>query len=990
MKKARILSFLLSLTMLVSAAVPSTMALPVYADEAETDKGLEISKTAKKNDDGSYTITLEAYATGKKISTEVTKDVPTDIVLVLDQSGSMDQDMNTYGFRAYTNKSNNNYYNLRHNGGRTPNLYYKLEDGSYATVSVERTQNSSYTECPASWPNGASWGNDNYYSNRYNLYVKVGEEYQKVELSRSGGIVRGYTYTYTFPDGSRVVSSGEATSPGGFNGKGPLYVRNTTQEYSYTYSYTDKEGVNHVIGTSEGNGTRPIDFTLYERYSTGSVSRLDALKTAVTSFKNSVATKAAGKDGRLGTSDDIDHRVAVVGFASESGYGNNTELLSISGSNSGSVGVSYNNITDQTLKDVLQSMKTQGGQNMVISAINALTANGATRADLGMDMAQRILNVNPVPEGEKRNRVVVFFTDGQPTSGNSFEKKIAELAIDKATGIKTAGASVYAVGIFDGADATSTGTADGNNTEKSNWFMQNVSSNNGTPQTPSYYLSASDADTLNSIFQQISDNIQEGGSDINLGSEAVIKDIISPQFQLPAGATEKNITLETWKYTGENQWENNNDALNATATVNGAQVSVTGFDFKENWCGTETNNGVTTYRGNKLVISFKVEVKDGFLGGNGVYTNADAGVYKNNTANNPLFTFERPQVGVPIEPVTVTAEDKNVYLMGDLTAEQIKSGATVEVGDVELELGKENYGLQSWQNEYVNITVTYQDKEGNLITDLNDLKEDTTYTVSVEVSPKNPGTVERQTGTGTGNINVYTPELTYKDGNVYYGDDFLTNEELAENLVSVKWVHDTTEADAETMGAAPKLIFQYKPESGVDDNKVNTKQDIRVSVDVRVEGMAADTESLNDFITFKHQACDPACGWTDPVQNNGNPAFLIHVKTCQLTVTKEGGAEKEPYVFDIMKDGEKYTEVTIVGNNSEIIYELPVGKYSIEEKQGWSWRYLANNGSKVELSSANTSDGITCTNTHNNDSWLNGYSDVVKNIANGKSSGNNN
>ena len=242
------------------------------------------------------------------------------------------------------------------------------------------------------------------------------------------------------------------------------------------------------------------------------------------------------------------------------------------------------------------------------------------------------------------------------------------------------------MGIFEGADATSAGIAEGANNRQANQFMQNVSSNNGTPQDPSYYLSASDADTLNDIFEQISDNIEQGGSSTTLDEQAVIKDIIAPQFELPAGTTVNDIKLETYRYTGENQWVENNDKMGAVATINGDKVDVTGFNFSENWCGTETTNGQTTYRGNKLVISFPVTVKDGFLGGNGVYTNTSAGVYENGDATEPMFEFERPDVDVEIKDITVTAKDKNVYLLGDLTADQIKSGATAKVGDVELKL----------------------------------------------------------------------------------------------------------------------------------------------------------------------------------------------------------------------------------------------------------------------------------------------------------------
>ena len=96
--KKRILSMLLSLTLLVSMAVPVTAET---VNERSGNEGMEISKTAKINDDGTYTITLEAYATGEKIITDITKDVPTDIILVLDQSGSMADNIGSVAFSEY-------------------------------------------------------------------------------------------------------------------------------------------------------------------------------------------------------------------------------------------------------------------------------------------------------------------------------------------------------------------------------------------------------------------------------------------------------------------------------------------------------------------------------------------------------------------------------------------------------------------------------------------------------------------------------------------------------------------------------------------------------------------------------------------------------------------------------------------------------------------------------------------------------------------------
>ena len=1004
MNQTRILSLLLCLCMLC------TLILPAAATEGETPEPVSpmvVNKTATANGDGTYTITLEAFATGEKITSQISRDVPTDIILVLDQSGSMADKMSVYNFAPYTNKSNGDYYNLRHNGGTNPNLYHKLHEETagdrYTSVSVTKTVTYSVLN---------NLTNEDYYDYyRNNLYQKVGEEYQKVTLTYDWYFLFPNEYTYTFADGTTVTIEGDNTKPD-FGARGPLYTPNADDGSTvYTYTYTDKDGVRRTIGTSTGKDTRPTNFTLYERFaSTGTTTRLQALKTAVSVFVDSVKTKAMGRDGAVGGGDDINHRIAVVGFASQSGNGNNTELLSISGKNSGSVGVAYGSITQQNYRDVLQSMNTTAGQNMVNAAISALAANGATEIDLGMNMAKQILDANPVPAGENRNRVVVVFTDGSPTRGSGFQKSVAQSAITKANAIQTSGATVYSIGIFEGADASSYGTepsgnldqGDGRIPDAGNWFMQHLSSNDGQVQHPSYYLSASDADSLDGIFKQIADNIEQGGAATTLGKEAVVKDFISPYFRLPANATEEDITLKTYPCTGKNGNEYTwGTAATAPAGVTAAigqngEVSVKGFDFSENWCGLETKDGTPKPHGNKLEISFTVERKENFLGGNDVPTNDLAGVYKTDTDKDPEFYFPVPKVNVPIGNVSVQAQDKNVYLLGNVTAGELKYGAAVTVGDVPLDLTKANdpnnpYGLEQWQMEHVNINVTILDENGKTITDtdLQNLTEDVKYNIQVTVSPKTDGLTAQgtpataQTNKGNANINVFTPELTFKDLEGYYGailpDD-------SENPIKEEWKHGDTIANADTMiGPKPELMIRTGYDKTILDatGRINTKRDIPVKAEVNIG------ETLvNQYTTFKHEACTSGCSWTDVDTPNGDPAFLIHVKTCQLTVKKQGGAQGESYVFNVLKKvekngekyTEKYTEVTIEGNGEQTIYELPVGEYTIQEDTGWSWRYTANNGTAATLSADTPSGEITCTNTSKNNKWLNGFSSVVRNI----------
>lgn len=960
------------------------------------NNGMAVNKTSVYNKDtGAYDITLEAFAIGSKVITEQKTDIPTDIVLVIDQSGSMEDPIGGYTYTAYRgwfdsrNYYNEEYYPLRHNGG-SENLWYKLNNNEYIAVSVEQKMESSDI---------SGWNNRKYYDNQNSLYCLVSGEYKSVTVKREGHLFSADEYWYTV-DGQQILyTTGDDSIPN-FGQYAPLYQ--SVKKYIYSYTLN---GATTVIEESIGDGSSPnTQFYRRDYSSSAGGTRLNALKNAATTFASAVATKAAGEDGDITTTaDNVNHRIAVVGYAdTDWDYGYNTGVFI------GSTLNRYENNAARVYGTALQDMSTTNGKSNVAASLDALQASGATRTDYGLTMANGILNANPVPTGETRNRVVIVFTDGSPTNSNGFQRAVANRAISTANAIKAGGTTVYSIGIFPGADASSAGTEPSENlgdnssrlTAACNWFMQKVSSNNGTPRTPSYYLSAGDSASLNNIFQQISNQIETGGAETTLGSETVVKDIISPYFTLPAGTTASGIRIDTYACTGKDgntyTWSGTSGGPGgATATVDGDQVSVTGFDFSENWCGTETDaQGNSTVRGNKLVISFEVSPKSGFLGGNEVITNASAGIYENGSAQTPVMTFEQPKVNVPIQDVTVTATDKNVYLKGEVTADQLKDGSEISVGDVKLDLSKATdtdkpYGLDPWQTEYVDITVTVKDKDGNVISDkLENLTEDTTYTVEVTVAPKTVGTSTPANGdaatakTGANdpaaNIYVFKPELTFKDSSAYYGESVPTNNDYSSNKVGLEtWKHgDTASTDAGVtmLGTKPTLDISYTPDESKLESGKYTKQDVPVAATVKIG-----TENVNEHTTFVHQDCTTACGWETPA-TPGAPAFLIHIQTCTLNITKQGGAADESYVFDVFKDGVKYSEVTVWGNGTETLVELPIGTYTISENTGWSWRYSANNGGSAALTAQNPTGSIACTNTKNNNQWLNGFSEVVRNI----------
>lgn len=970
MKQTKLISLLLVLCMVVALLVPGTVAMEAKAAGGEENDGLVVNKTAVANDDGTYTITLEAYATGASTTISTSKDKPTDIILVLDQSGSMGQErMSTYSFEAYSTsgywrKTNDDFYDLRHNDGGLANLYYKLSEDSYASVSVVRDQVISYN------PIASDTSNSSYYYYRNNLYASVDGEYRKVTVTRTD---RNGTYTYSIEGTDLYFESRRASATPDFDGIQMYTATVDSDQNVYTYYYNDESGTQQKLGPYTGADSAPSGVTFYERTSSGDGPyRIDALKSAVATFIDQVNTKAKGPDGQYGTEDDIDHRIAVVGFATGSysennyyypAYGN-TELFI------GSDQYNYNgNGINAQYANAFQAMNTQQGYQNVIASKNALTASGATCIDLGMQMASNIFNANQIGN-EERNRVVIVFSDGQPSRWDDFTASIGQNAINISNAIKiTHGATVYTVGVFDGADATSEGTSSGNSeADHGNWVMQGISNNNGTPRSPSYYLSAADAGTLNSIFQQIAGSIESGGTTVKLDENSVIRDVISPYFKLPEGAAENSISVKTVPYEGENKWGDGSIAEGVNVAIKDNQVSVTGFDFSENWCGPRTVDGETKYSGKKLVISFVVETEPGFLGGNDVPTNASAGIYADSSAEAPVKTFPEPTVNVPIKEITVTAEDKNVYLLGDVTADQLKENSSAQAGTVVIDLDAADFGLEEWQYAYVNIETSLTDGNDVALTDgFTGLKEDTAYNLTVTVSPKTEGTASSgtvataKTGEGTAKVNVFKPEITWKDSEKNIGDipDYETD-----NFDSLNWIHATETYDVDKMiGEVPILSYTYAP----DEAPLTEETPVEVTVKI-------DETDVTNFTSFAHEDCNVEGCTFNPEECQ----FIVHVKSFDLTITKTGCNEtldpNQTFVFKVTGENGFSMEVVIVGNGSATITNLPAGDYTVTEDTGWSWRYSPSNSSQT-VTADSISDGkanVEFVNTRDDDHWLDG------------------
>lgn len=291
---------------------------------------------------------------------------------------------------------------------------------------------------------------------------------------------------------------------------------------TYTLNVDVKGAVNSTTVTT----TQPIDFTLVLDVSgsmddpmskTDRTKRLDALKEAVKAFLDEAANTNTEAGSKL-------VRVGLVKFA-----GNEKDEIGDDTYRSG--GYTYN--YSQIVSDLTANMS--GLKNKV----SKLKAAGATRADNGFNLAAKMM-------GSARTdakKVVIFFTDGSPTSSSGFEGKVANKAVEAAKELKDGGATVYSIGVFSGADPSS-------NQGNENQFMHAVSSN--FPKATKYnqrgegnikagyYKSATNASELNAIF----DEIQKSETTTSAYTKVVMEDTLSEYAEL-AGSDYKVVAKDS-------------------------------------------------------------------------------------------------------------------------------------------------------------------------------------------------------------------------------------------------------------------------------------------------------------------------------------------------------------------------------------------------------------------------------------------------------------
>ena len=630
-----------------------------------------------------------------------------------------------------------------------------------------------------------------------------GEETYKTH-SETNGVVMDKTVTYVSDDTYKVtleqyvegsVTPGKTTPidvvlvldvsgsmDEGFGEGDAAYVEeyNPKQSSNYTYYIKDANGrytgvswcskceeftdgctwfFGHVAGNKYTPMTSAEDIASDHVQFFSSNTKITALKSAVNSFIDVIAE------------DNPTSKIAIVKFA-----GDKKDTVGNDTYKEGRYTYNYTQIVQN-----LTEANTDGAASLK-AAVNALTASGATAADYGLEKAINVFgDADQVPKD--RNRVVIMFTDGEPNHDNGFDGRVANAAIDKAKTLKNEsyGASVYTIGIFRGADVGTT-LPDNDKNGRTNRYMHLVSSNYpeasdmteiGTGDvTKGFYKVASDASTLGSVFTKLGEAI--GKPSIDLGSAAVLTDNIAPNFNVPADTTA--VKVYTADYDGKN-FKPKTDFDGATVTVENGAVTVSGFNYSENFVSDTEHPGTPGNYGKKLIVEFDITVDRTKTYGGTQPTNAGANI---KLGDDIVAFVENPKV-----PVAITNGFKANY-----SDSKSYDGTGFDVKAAFEEMLK-LHGLTTANNMNQYVDIAYEVKIGGTVVGIYTVKAgdntgtwntddlvmtdsavgDYIYNVTCKVTDKNNGSATYKNGEGDG-IGTMTLSITANTGLTVSGNNY--------------------------------------------------------------------------------------------------------------------------------------------------------------------------------------------------------------------------
>ena len=325
--------------------------------------------------------------------------------------------------------------------------------------------------------------------------------------------------------------------------------------------------------------------------------RIDALKSAANNFVNHIAEQ------NQGISDSSkQHQVSIVKFSGDksAAVGNDTYYRG---------GYKYN------YSQVMKAMSPCADAAAFRNTINSINPAGSTRADYGLQLAD-----SQTSNREDAKKIVIFFTDGSPTSSSGFESEVASSAVSAAKAMKDKKATMYTVGIFSGADPS----ADPSGASNENKFMHAVSSNYpeaaytqnsgfwggwdwnlGTrPDGSDFYKSATNADELKKVFDDISSEIVKGSGYPTNATEGAEHTSGYITFDDALGAYMQVDSFKAIALNGQT-------FENPTKTTAG-NVDTYTFDGTVNMDGKDVRLGnvvITVTKSDDLAVGDKVQVK---------------------------------------------------------------------------------------------------------------------------------------------------------------------------------------------------------------------------------------------------------------------------------------------------------------------------------------------------------------------------------------------
>lgn len=804
-----------------------------------------ITKNEKNTADTDYTIHLESYTTGKTTTTYSSK--PCDIVLVLDQSGSMAERFKKV---TYTEKKFMDTATNRQAFEYRDNLYVKATVGDvvgkHIPVRVEREfdiGSLSYTY----------------------TYTLEGKEHTVTIVGRNNKIPSSTNQDQFFADGVEKQ----------------LYYAEESTNDKYTRLDGLKDAVNQFVSSVESDATTSnVDHNI-AIVGFGSYPKTDDVRqnTEILTGVNISTDRGGYKNG-----------VAYNGDGYSTATGNALQSAKTQGGKK--------SIADAIdALDASGATRTDCGIEMANDIFKAKVASDPSRYEGG----KRNKVVVVFTDGEPNN--YNGFDSNYATKAIQAAKTLKG---DNAT-VYTIGIFSNA----DASPITSSTTQMNRfmHYVSSNYPQADSMSYEGTSDKLGYYLTAADSAALNEIFSKIASEI--GSSDVALNATTQTIDKMSAEFKLPDNIDGSKVKVYEVPCTGVSAdgsytFGAKTELKDAEVSINkgAGTVSVSGFDYSKKYINKDSTANIKGY---KLLIEFPVEYKnDAWFGGNDIASNdIGSGIYNGGSCYG---TFEVPKVNRAID-YKIAAKDQTIYVTNQADLKELlaypekDATRTYQPNGINNKYVDITYTLKKGDTVIGTYTIARGKASGTwqAVAEWNPALEDCTeYTWTCTVTPnQSDGKSLGVAGTGhdaaeetkfdgdkakKGTVHVLYPTVNAKDEFIYWGETIVPNSliTVADNWTDLNGNHTT----GTPMETKPQIEVNAKFETGEEGNTPFKDSDYNVVV--KLNG-ADKTELLKKKDRIKtakeeHKNCDDITAVTS---DKTSYDFRIHVKVKKLTVVKK-------------------------------------------------------------------------------------------------------